>query len=101
MGPGCLGDFVGTIDMDLINTGRTAFDRDLILKLAEEIRHFLAQHKGQRMTIGQIRMQLQQQQQQNGTDMSISIAEVEEAVRDLEADGVLQLMERTMTVVVR
>ncbi len=91
----------GTIDMDLINTGRTAFDRDLILKLAEEIRHFLSGHKGQRMTVGQIRQQLQQQQQQQGSDLSISVAEVEEAVRDLETDGVLQLMERTMTVVVR
>eukprot|EP00605_Chrysophyceae_sp_TOSAG23-4_P001780 GSChrysophyteH1.ASY1.ANO1.1969.1 assembled CDS len=91
----------GTIDMDLINTGRTALDRDLILKLSEEIRTFLGSHKGQRMTIGQIRQQLQQEQQEQGGQMQISIAEVEEAVRDLETDGVVQLMERTMTVLVR
>lgn len=28
----------GTIDMDMITTGRTAVDRDLILKLAEQVR---------------------------------------------------------------
>jgi len=91
----------GTIDMDLINTGRTAFDRDLIVKLAEEIKHFLALHKGERMTVGQIRQALMQQQQQNGNDMQISLAEVEEAVRDLETEGELQLMQRTMTVIIR
>jgi len=91
----------GTIDMDLINTGRTAFDRDLIVKLAEEIKHFLASHKGERMTVGQIRQALMQQQQQNGNDMQISLSEVEEAVRDLETEGELQLMQRTMTVIVR
>jgi hypothetical protein len=28
---------VGTIDMDMITTGRTAVDRDLILKLADQV----------------------------------------------------------------
>jgi len=91
----------GTIDMDLINTGRTALDRDLIVKLAQEVKHFLGSHKGERMTVGQIRQALMQQQEQNGSDMQISLAEVEEAVRDLETEGVLQLMPRTMTVVIR
>ena len=91
----------GTIDMDLINTGRTALDRDLIVKLAEEIKTFLGSHKGERMTVGQIRQALMQQQQATGNAMQIALAEVEEAVRDLDTEGVVQLMERTMTVVVR
>ena len=91
----------GTINMDLINTGRTSLDRELIAKLGEEIKHFLQSHKGSRMTVGQVRLALMQQQQQAGINMPISLLEVEEAVRDLETEGVLQLLERTMTIVVR
>ena len=36
-----------------------------------------------------------------GNGMSLSMAEVEDAVKELEAEGLLQLIERTQTVVVR
>lgn len=45
----------GTIDMDMITTGRTALDRDLVLRLTEELRSMLSKKKGQRLTVGQIR----------------------------------------------
>lgn len=67
----------GTIDMDMITTGRTQLDRDLVLRLtgeeaytcsvsmtvhandatryAEELRALLSRKKGQRLTVGQIR----------------------------------------------
>ncbi len=107
----------GTIDMDLITTGRTALDRDLVHQLAEQVRSFLSSHRGQQMTVGQIRQELQKQssngspskgyynqQQRTGhsNDMAqVSLAEIEEAVRELEADGVVQLVDRTKTVLIR
>lgn len=47
---------VGTIDMDMISTGKTALDRDLITKLAEECKNLLTNsHRGQRLTYANIR----------------------------------------------
>jgi DNA replication licensing factor MCM4 len=98
----------GTIDMDLISTGRTALDRDLVLKLAEEIRSMLEQHRGQRLTVGQIRQQLlanmnnsSGRPRHDGSIVTVSMAEVEDAVRELEQEGLLQFIERTQTAIIR
>lgn len=96
----------GTLDMDLISTGRTALDRDLVLKLADELRQFIATVRGQRITVGQLRQnilrqQQQQQQRSEGVGASISMSEMEDAVKELEAEGLLQYVERTQTAVIR
>jgi DNA replication licensing factor MCM4 len=100
----------GTIDMDLISTGRTALDRDLILKLSEEMRRLLEEnyHNGQRFGLNQIR-QLILNSQQFSTDKNsddtilgqLSLQEIEDAARKLEAEGLIQYNERTQTLVLR
>lgn len=104
----------GTIDMDLISTGRTALDRDLIVKLAEEMRRLLDNYSnGQRFGLNQIRQLIvNTQQHQNNQQQSyqhdqesilgsLSLLEIEDAARKLESDGVLQYLERTQTIVLR
>lgn len=98
----------GTIDMDLISTGKTALDRDLVLKLAEEIKKILSNLPGQRLTIGQIRQRILEQMnpksstnRYSDSNTLVSMLEVEDAVRELEAEGVLQYIERSQTVIVR
>lgn len=57
----------GTIDIDLISTGRSQLDRDNTLKLAELLREMLfpsswnENMKGQRMTLGQVRQAILRQ----------------------------------------
>lgn len=48
----------GTIDMDMITTGRSAIDRDVILQLSEELRALASHRAGQRLSIPQIRKTL-------------------------------------------
>ena len=97
----------GTIDMDLITTGHSVLDKELIMKLVDELRAFLAGKKGQRMTFGQLRhaiLQLQNASNQGGRDQSVqavSLSEIEQAVAELETDNVVQVINRTQTVIVR
>ncbi|KAJ1395463.1 hypothetical protein B484DRAFT_268899 [Ochromonadaceae sp. CCMP2298] len=64
----------GTIDMDLISTGKSALDRDLVLKLADELRRYLGapNMRGTRMTVGQIRQNLLRAE--GGGGMHVSMA---------------------------
>jgi DNA replication licensing factor MCM4 len=87
----------GTIDMDLITTGRTALNRDLILKLADELKNIFSSKNGQRLTVGQIRQLLLRE----NNSISISMLEVEEALRELEIDGIGQFIDKTNTFIVR
>jgi hypothetical protein len=117
--------------MDMITTGRTALDRDLIVRLTEQLREFFSTRSGQRMTVGQIRQALasgaviqtqptsgggggggsphragktQNQAQPAGGNqlgVSVSMMEVEEAVRELMTEGAVQYIERTQTVIIR
>ena len=82
--------------MDLINTGRTSLDKDMVQMLVAEMRRVLETRKGQRFTIGQLRNLLSE-----NSDVQISLSAVEEAVRELDSDGVLQYNERTMNAIVR
>lgn len=87
----------GTIDMDLITTGRTALNRDLILKLADELKNIFSSRNGQRLTVANIRQLLLRE----NNSISISMLEVEEALRELEIDGVGQFIDKTNTFIVR
>jgi DNA replication licensing factor MCM4 len=107
----------GTIDMDLITTGRSAMDRDLVLQLAEELRTLLLKQVKERqlsrVTLGQLRAMLLQNMRdaQGGggsnsynsasNQQQVSSAELEEAVRELESDGFLTFNERTQAIVMR
>ena len=77
------------------------------MKLVDELRAFLAGKKGQRMTFGQLRhaiLQLQNASNQGGRDQSVqavSLSEIEQAVAELETDNVVQVINRTQTVIVR
>ena len=86
----------GTIDMDLINTGRTAIDKDLVHMLTEQIRTVVASRRGTRCTVTQLRSILAE-----SSDAAITVAAVEEAVRELESEGLLQFNDRTLTIVIR
>lgn len=109
----------GTIDMDLISTGRTALDRELLGKLAEALRGLLLSelYHGKRLTLGQVRQLLVNEARGNNTEsqndqqfeaekstnmlLNITMGEVEDALKELEMDGVLQYVERTQTVLIR
>ena len=94
---------------------RTALDRDLVFKVTETLRSLFTTRSGQRLTVGQLRQMLLHEasggtgggagggQNYDRSDpiMSISVGEVEAAVRELEAEGMAQYIERTQTVVVR
>lgn len=45
----------GTIDMDMISTGRSSMDRELIVKLAQECQAFCKQKQGQRVPVNVLR----------------------------------------------
>lgn len=107
----------GTIDMDMITTGRSAIDRELVGKLVDELRRMFSSMKGSRVTVGQIRQTLLKNMNGSGGtsntpsrasslraelgEISVSMAEVEEAVRELESENVLQFVERTQTAIIR
>ena len=86
----------GTIDMDLINTGRTAIDKDLVHMLTEQMRNVIATRKGTRCTVAQLRSILSE-----SADVPVTVAAIEEAARELETEGLLQFNERTLTIVIR
>lgn len=87
----------GTIDMDLITTGKTALNRDLILKLADELKNIFSSRNGQRLTVAHIRSLLLRE----NNNMPISMIEVEEALRELEIDGFGQFIDKTNTFIIR
>ena len=73
-----------------------AVDKGMVDMLAEEMRRVLESRRGQRLTLGQLRMIMAESSEQ-----SISLAVVEEAVRELDGEGVVQFNERTSSVVIR
>ena len=103
----------GTIDMDMITTGKTALDRDLVFKLMEQLRTLLTSRQGQRMSIGQLRQMVIKEMSSNNNNghngynndnegnITVTIPEIEEAVRELETEGFLQYLTRTQTVIIR
>jgi DNA replication licensing factor MCM4 len=107
----------GTIDMDLISTGRTAVNRDLIGKLAEEMKRlFTYNRSGDRWTLSQLRQRILsnslnasgQKGRYYGDDSSssdilgsLTILDLEDAARKLESDGIIQYLDRSQTIIIR
>ena len=72
--------------MDMISTGRTAVDRDMIVKLAEELQKLFSANKGKRFTLAALRTMISRE---SGGEISqqLNIHEIEEAVKEiLESD---------------
>lgn len=60
---------LGTIDMDMISTGKTAVSRDLLIKLAEECKNILSSsHRGQRLTFANIRQLIMNRNSKDGNN---------------------------------
>lgn len=83
-------------------------DRDLILKLTEQLRTMLSLKQGQRLTVSQLRQTLMKEAgiSNNGystgdASLNIGVLEVEEAVKELESEGILQYIPRTQTAIIR
>jgi hypothetical protein len=151
----------GTIDMDMIATGRTAMDRDVVLQVTAELRLELgfglglglqlglrlvyglglgigsdslflcltqsltitltliitptvtlpfrllfAARANQRLTISQIRQIVSSQNRDNGNGTNsslanVSMAEVIEAVKEIEGEGIVAYTGATQTVIIR
>lgn len=92
----------GTLDMDLLATGRSGMDRDLTAALAERVFSALQDRPhGQRITVGQIRQMLLQQQAGQGQQQGLSMGQVEAAAKELHANGLLQYQETTQTCILR
>jgi DNA replication licensing factor MCM4 len=87
----------GHIDMDMITTGRTAVDRDMVVRLAEQLMSIFTAHKGQRLNLAQLRSLVLKD-----GDQQVSIHEIEEAVKEvLESDMPgIKYIPNTQTVIV-
>jgi DNA replication licensing factor MCM4 len=88
----------GTIDMDMITTGRTASDRDTILMLAAAIKEKLMNQKGSRMNVNQLRNMIAV-----NSNIPITISELEEAIKELlnEEDCFIRYVEDTKMIIVQ
>lgn len=87
---------------------RSALDRDLILKLTDQLRTFLAVKQGSRLTISQLRQTLMKEAgigaggySASDATLNMGLMEVEEAVKELESEGILQYIPRTQTAIIR
>ncbi len=88
----------GTIDMDMITTGRTAVDREMVDMLAERLREIFNNNKGQRLTMAQLRSIITKD-----SDHQISNNELDEAVKEVLESGTpaIKYVPNTMTVIIQ
>ena len=86
----------GRIDMDMITTGRSSVDRENEESLNVSLKELLAERRGTRMAVSDVRRQLTEV-----TNVTVENIEVIDALRRMEADGVIQLNERAQTIFVR
>ena len=69
--------------MDMINTGRSAVDREGQAFLASEIRDLLSNSfKGQRLAVYELRQQINEQSQQE-----VTLAQVQEALTEISNEN--------------
>jgi DNA replication licensing factor MCM4 len=78
----------GSIDMDMITTGRSLSDRQLEEQLELNLKELFVERRGKRMAKGDVTKPL--------TESSNM-----EALRRMHADGVIQLNERAQTIFVQ
>jgi DNA replication licensing factor MCM4 len=86
----------GRIDMDMINTGRTAVDRDMEEDLYNGLKEFLAERRGKRLAVRDVSKQMSEVSNQ-----SIAHDDMVSVLRRMEADGVVQFNERNQSIFVR
>lgn len=84
--------------MDMITTGRTAVDRELVLKLAEELRNIFGANKGQRLSMSQLRNMVAKD-----SDQQISMNEIEEAVKEILDSDIpgIKYVPNTQTIIIQ
>jgi len=87
----------GKIDMDMITTGRSTANREMEEALNLSLKELLAERRGNRMAIGDVRRQLSEIMNVQGLKQE----DVVEALRTAEGDGLIQLNERAQTIFVR
>jgi len=87
----------GRIDMDMITTGRSTANREMEEALSVSLRELLAERRGSRMAVGDVRRQLSEIMNVQGLKQE----DVIEALRSAEGDGLIQLNERAQTIFVR
>jgi len=83
----------GTIDMDLITTGRSANARDMSNRLASMLRDKLLPRQGSSVVLADL-----QREMQEDTGMDISIGEVRDALAHLERESVVRVTRNSVTV---
>lgn len=88
----------GRIDMDMITTGKGAAAREREEQLETALKELLAARRGTRLTFRDITATLREI---SGTDETISHDDLVDALRIMDADGVVQLNERAQNVFVR
>ncbi|DAZ92925.1 TPA: hypothetical protein N0F65_001081 [Lagenidium giganteum] len=76
----------GTIDMDMITTGRGASEREAITDMVEGLKAILADAPNQTMAVGEARGQLEDKRK-----MAVKGNEVQAALRSLEDDDLIQI----------
>ena len=88
----------GTIDMDMITTGRSAVDREMVDKLADRLREIFNSNRGQRLTMAQLRNIITKD-----NDQQISNNDLEEAVKEVLESGTppIKYVPNTMTIIVQ
>lgn len=86
----------GRIDMDMINTGRSAVDRQQEQEMLLALKELLAERRGNRLSIRDVSQQLGEI-----TNTTPSHDAVVESLRLLDGDGTIQLNERAQTIFVR
>jgi len=86
----------GRIDMDMITTGRSSAERENEESLNTTLKELLAERRGNRMAVSDVRRQLNEI-----TNANAQQEEVVEALRRMEADGLIQFNERAQTIFVR
>jgi DNA replication licensing factor MCM4 len=86
----------GRIDMDMINTGRTTVEREMEEHLYIGLKEFLAERRGNRLSVRDVTRQLSEI-----SNTQVDPDDVIDALRRLDADGVVQFNERNQTTFVR
>ena len=86
----------GRIDMDMINTGRTEVEREMGESLYLGLKEFLVERRGNRLAVRDVAKQLSEI-----SNTQVAQDEVADALRRLEADGVVQFNERNQSIFVR
>ncbi|KAI9922300.1 hypothetical protein PsorP6_001218 [Peronosclerospora sorghi] len=76
----------GTIDMDMINTGHSVLEREVLADLVTMMKEILSEAPNQSMTVGETRRHLEEKR-----NSEVKGAEFQMALRSLEDDNLIQV----------